>query len=171
MAFATAADVVTRFDDRVVRDLLSDTGEPATDIDTNPNLLAILNSASGHVLSAAISGNNYTEAEITALIAANGMGAAIVVDMVCQIAFCKMMRRRPGKFPPETIAGMEESVNEWLTQLRQGKRLLPIDNHVEASAVTIDGPTALDYQRLNLITSRTQNFYPSVSSRLPIGRG
>lgn len=169
-ALATSADMLVRYDENVVRDLLSDANTPvtATDLDDNARLTAILETASGYVLAAAIAGGNYTEAELSAL---TGNGAAMLQDLVCTIAVCKLMRRRPGRFKIEDIRSQEKDTEEWLNALRKGQRLFPIDSHVDASLPTIDGPTAVDYVRLNLITERTRNFFPSQAQRLPIGRG
>ena len=169
-AFADAAALIDRFDERTVRDLLSDTDIPApeADLSTNARLTVILNAASGAILAAALAGNNYTEAELNAL---TGISAAWITDITCQLAFCRLARRRPQRFELEYLKSLEEPVNETLDQLRHGKRVLPIDSHLSASLPTIDGPTAVDYERMNLISSRTRNFYPNVASRLPRGRG
>lgn len=169
-ALATAADMLVRYDEPTIRDLLSDTATPASDdnLANNARLTAMLTAGSGHVLASALAGNNYTEEELLAM---TGNGQAMLVDLVCTITFCKLMRRRPGRFKPEDIIGQEKAVQEWLDALRKGQRLFPIAAHQTASNPTIDGPTAVEFQNLNLISTRTKNFYPHVASRLPIGRG
>lgn len=166
-ALATYEDLTSRFDERSIRDLVSDTGDPTEALEACPIVTTLLESASGQILAAALAGNNYTEAELTAL---TGNAAALVKEMVCRLAVGGLMRRRIGRFRPEEIEAIEQSAIEWCTQLRQGKQLLPILAHQEASLPTIDGPTAVDYDRLNMITTRTRNFYPAVATRLPRGR-
>jgi len=169
-AFATADELVDRFDERTIRDLLSDTDEPAAQVPLSDNtrLAAIMDSASGMVLSAALAGNNYTEAELNAL---TGIAKAWITDLTCQLVFARLARRRPGRFDAAYLESLEEPARQWLDDLRHGKRILPVANHLEASTMTVDGPTAVDYDRLNLITSRTRHFFPNTAQRLPRGRG
>lgn len=168
-ALITAEQFVDHFDERDIRDLLSDDGDPfAGDLATSDRLTHILESASGNLLAAASAGANYTEAELSGL---EGNAQALMVEIVCTLAVVRLHRRRTNKLADETVKAWEEAAQGYLDMLRKGQRIFPVEAHQAAGLPTIGGPTAVDYNRMNLITTRTKNFYPSVASRLPLGRG
>lgn len=169
--FADADDMVARWDESLLRDLCSDGDTPAIDLSTDPKMLAALKSTAGMIEAAAYNSANYTDEEFTDLETANGHGWALLVDLNCCLAMGRLMRRRPGRVADDTTKGIIEEAEGYLDKLRNGTRIFPITAHEQKGAPTINGPTGMDYERLNLITSRTRNFYPSQASRLPIGRG
>lgn len=163
--------MVARWDESLLRDLCADTGNGVIDLSTDAKMTAALNSTAGMIEAAAFNSANYTTEEFAALQTENGHGWALLVDLNCCLAMGRLLRRRPGRVSDETTKGIIEEAEAYLDKLRNGTRIFPIAAHEQKGAPTIDGPTALDYERMNLITSRTRNFYPSTASRLPIGRG
>lgn len=168
-ALATADDLIARYDERDIRDLVKDDGTAASgSLTANTLVLAALTSASGHVLAAAANSQNYTETDLAAL---TGNAQALLVDIVCQLAMVRLHRRRANNLNHEVFKALNEEAEAYLDMLRKGQRIFPVEAHQAAGLPTIGGPTAVDYERMNLITSRTKHFYPSVASRLPLGRG
>ena len=100
-ALITAEQFVDHFDERDIRDLLSDDGDPfAGDLATSDRLTHILESASGNLLAAASAGANYTEAELSGL---EGNAQALMVEIVCTLAVVRLHRRRTNKLADEHV--------------------------------------------------------------------
>jgi phage gp36-like protein len=167
MAYATPDNLAAAFDRRDIADLASDSGNPAPRLDCEVVRFA-LERASGDIDAAALIGRVYTESELEQL---TGNGRAMLIGLVCERAMAYLMQRRTAKFGDQVITAMLERSEQFLEALRQGNRVFPVESVLGAGLPTVDGPSALDYQRLNLITDRTRNFYPSRASRLPLGRG
>jgi len=165
VAFATIADVVDRFDERTLRDLCSDTGTPAADLNTNGPMLAALETASGTVLVACTVGQMYDEGTLAAL---EGASRAILVDIVCSLAVARLMTRRPLR--PDVAATWKQSIDEanaYLDKFRNGQRVFPLPAQLDASVPSVEGPTMLDIPRNNLLTYRCSGYYPIPALRLP----
>lgn len=167
MSYATADDMIARFDESLLRDLCSDTDTPVLDLAGSAKMVAALATASGKVESAVYVSANYSPAELVTL---SGNALALLVDLTCGLAMGQLLRRRPGRATDDNLKAIIEEAKETLEEIRRGTKLFTLEAHAEKGLPTIGGPTALDYQRLNLITSRTRNFYPSVASRLPTDR-
>lgn len=169
-AYATSVDLVARYDEALIQDLCSDSGTPEVALASNAICTAALLSSSGRVEGACTVAGMYTPTQLAAL---TGNGLGLLKELVCDLAFVRLARRRPGKFADEILGAIVKETEDFLDRLRKGERLFYIEDagQVEAGQASVDGPTAIDFTRLNLITSRTRNFYPAVAGRLPIGRG
>lgn len=167
MSYATAEDMVARFDESLLRDLCSDGDTPVVDLAGSAKMVAALATGAGKIEAAVYVSNNYTPAELATL---TGNSLALLVDLNCGLAMGTLLRRRPGRAADDVQKAIIEEANEMLEQIRSGTRLFTLEVHAESGLPTIGGPTAVDYSRLNMITSRTRNFYPSVASRLPTDR-
>lgn len=167
-AYATADDLIERYDERIVRDLLSDDGVPVSKkLTTVDRLTSQLTAASGRVEAAALCGKLYTTEQLEAL---TGNSLALLKELVCDLTMIRLIMRRPEKFDDEHRKVLREETEEYLSMLRKGERLFDIDANIEAGLPSIDGPTATTYQRLNMIPDRVKNYYPARATRLPIGR-
>ena len=167
MAYADSDDLVKRFDERTLADLASDSGAPVPDLSTDDKITAALSSASGRINSAVMQSNLYTAVELAAL---TGDDLEFLVDLTCELAMAWLVRRRPSPDTAEWAKALFERTEETLDRLRQGHNLFNILVKKEAGQPEVDGPTSVDYERLNLIPDRTRNFYPNRATRLPIGR-
>lgn len=167
MAYATSDDLVKRYDARTLRELASDSAAPVEDLSTDAAVTAALSSASGKINAAVMVSGLYTAAQLAAL---TGDDLALLVDLTCDLAMARLVGRRPCPDTAEWAAAIVERAEEFLQQLRNGARLFNVDVAKDAGLPLADGPTAVEYRDLNLIPDRTQNFYPSRASRLPIGR-
>lgn len=167
-AYATPDEWADRYDANDLGQLASDTGQPIGDLSTSTRLLALLADASGRVESAATVGGLYTAADLAAL---TGNSGSDLKRLVCDLAMCFLLEVRPGKYTTEFIREKRDQVEARLEQLRKGVNIFNVDSVIEGGKATTDGPSAVEYQTLNLITSRTRNTFPSVAQRLPLGRG
>ncbi len=176
LAYMTPAQWLLQYDANTIGDLCSDTGTPVTPaaLATNPVALQMLSSASGHLQAACAVSGIYSVEDLNAIAGNDGdPGQSLLFEIIGQMAMVLAMRRRPEKLGSETLKQLREEVEQYLDLLRNGKRLFLVpDNtgNVTAGQVTVDGPTLATMQRVNGITIRTRNYYPSVAQRLPRGR-
>lgn len=168
MAYATPADLAARFDENTIKDLASDTGEPVADITNDQKVLAALADASGRIDGALTVARMYTAADLEGL---TGNSLALLKRIVCSLAMAYMIERRPEKYANEGPSAAKKEAEEYIDRLRKGERLFDVEVVRDAGLPEIDGPSAIDYRRLNLLPDRTRHFYPSRVSRLPIDRG
>ena len=169
MAFATASDLSARFDERTIKDLSSDDDTPAASVD-NAIVTAALEDGAGRIRSAITVARIYSDDDLSDL---TGDSLSLIKRLNCELAMAHLMGRRPEKYGNEDggFKQVKQDVEDFLDRLRKGERLFGIEAAKDAGLPTIDGPSTVDYRRLNRIPDRTQNFYPSRGSRLPIGRG
>ncbi len=169
MAYATAADMVARYDANTLGDLCSpaDDGTPELDLASNARMAAALEEGAGRVAAACFVSRLYSAEDLAAL---TGPSLALLVGLNCQLAMAQLMFTRPEKYAAELVRDFRQDAETYLTMLQQGKRIFDSDAQEDAGLPTIDGPTALEIQNLNLITTRTRNFYPAAATRLPVGR-
>ena len=167
MAYASPADMVLRYDANTLSDLLSDTGEAIADLTNNASLLAMLAASSGRLEAALLVSNHYTVTELASL---TGNSLALIKDIVCDLTMARVLRRRPEKIASEALQAVAKEAEEYLDRLRKGDRIFDLAAHEAAGTPDVDGPSAADYEQLNLIPDRTKHFYPPRALRLPLGR-
>jgi len=173
IAYMTPDQWQLYLDGNSLADLLSDSGTPAN-IASSPAAYQLLSAASGHLLAACLVSGIYS-ADDLALVAANtgDPSQSLMFEIIGQIALVSLLRRRPEKGSAETTTSLREEAEQYLDLLRQGKRLFAVpgnSGNIEAGQVEVDGPTLPTMRRVNGITIRTKNYYPSVAQRLPRGR-
>ena len=158
--------MIAHYDERTLKDLVSDSGTPVADLSVDTKLAAILDSATGAINAALQVGNLYKTDDLAAL---TGESLAYLKRLTCDIALAYLMLRRPEKYGSR--ADIQKGIDEILDQFRSGARIFDIPANLAASLPGTDGPNAIEYQKLNLIPDRTKNFYPHRATRLPIGKG
>lgn len=166
MALASAADLVRRYDARLLADLAGDDGQP-TPPEQSERVVAALEGASGELLAAARLGGRYTAQQLAELA---GSDQEFLKDVVCSLALLRLVGVRIQTIGEETYKTLRGLADRTLTDLQQGRLLFGAPAAERAAVPAADGPTALDYQRLNLLPDRTRHYYPSRQSRLPLGR-
>lgn len=167
MSYATPSDLLTRKDARTIKALASDTGADIADPDTDPNLLQALEDASGEVDSAVLVAKIYSTAELATL---TGNSLALLKRITCEVAMAFLFARRP-KYDEDGYDKALERCNKWLDRLRKGERVFDLEPQQDAGLPSVDGPSAVDYSRMNLLVDRTKGYYPARGNRLPSGRG
>jgi phage gp36-like protein len=170
-SYAAASDLLARFDNTVVAELCADDHQevPSEDLATNTNLLAALADASGDVESAMLIGERYTTAQLEAL-TGNSLGK--LKRITCTIAMAYLMERRP-LVHVSNAERLLKRAEEYLEQLRTGQRIFNVtDNVVDYQLPTINGPTSVKYEEMNLVTERMGvRYFPEQLTRLPTTRG
>ena len=185
-AYANYADLIVRYDEQTVKDLLSDTGTPVADLSADTKLPILFREASGRINAAIRVGNNYTDDQMTTFIAealaddgesdveGDEGPAAMAIEylkgIACQIVMAMLMRRRPERYDAGTKLLKEIEEND-LEPIRKGLRLFDMDGRA-SSAATIKGDeiTRYDVQRTRPLTYRTRNYFPQRENQLPSGR-
>lgn len=168
MPYASATDLTTYFDARVIADLASDDDAPIQDPNDDSTVAKMLSAAASQINAAVMVANIYTAADLAGL---TGDDREALIELNCSLAMAKLIRRRPEKFGEESYKAFVEEAEGRLEQLRNGQRLFNLAAQEAAGTPDVDGPTAHQMAHLNLITFRTRNFYPSFARRLPLGRG
>lgn len=169
MAYAAAADLFARHDVRSVNDLANDDGarQSRLDLATNVNVAAALDDASGEIDAAILAGKRYTSDDLTGL---SGNALAWLKRITCDLAMSFLYDRRPAH-NVDQYERYHQLAESHLEKLRTGENVFNLAAQQNASLPTINGPTSVDYARLNLIPDRVPRYFPSRSSRLPTDRG
>ena len=170
--YATANDFLNYFDLRTTGELLDDTGNPVVDIGASSILQELLLSASGQVAAACEVSGLYSSADLTAISQSTDPSSAWLRRIVCTLAGVMLVQRRYDKLNSDYWTEREKWCEDYLDRLRTGQRLFITaqGDVVGAGQPSVDGPSSVDYARLNLLPDRVQNFYPNRAQRLPWGR-
>jgi len=167
MAFDSAADLAARFDERIIADLASDTGEPVADITSDTKVTVALEDGAGRIVSALTVARMYDPDDLAAL---TGYSLALLKRINCELAMSYLIGRRQDNFGDESYQKIQESAEDYLERIRKGERLFDIEAAKDAGLPEVDGPSTVQYRKMNLIPDRTSNFYPERATRLPLGR-
>lgn len=158
MAYATTAQLLERYDYRDIADLVSDTGSPVAQgsLATNGNVIAALNDASGEVETALLQGGRYSTDDLAGL---TGNSLFHLVRMTSDVAIALLFARRP-LYAFEKYKEARELAEKHLDRLRQGEAVFNLTDMQKSSVPSVDGPTTVEYQNLNLVRDRVHNHYP-----------
>lgn len=162
-----AAQVFTRCDVRVLANLCSDTGSrlgSPTDVAlmktaliANANFLALRDDAVGMIEQALAVGGRYSVADIAALLAAGGAGAAAYYRMASRIVVTLAYERRPDMVMEQPW--IAEAAETAIQQLRDGERLYPLLESEEAGRIDTTTETAFDVEaRAGIVVSMERYF-------------
>jgi len=161
MAYATEAQLKERFDNRLLGQLGSDSGQ-AWDANCSTNIAAALDDASGMIEAALLMGGRYTTADLSGL---TGNSAKYLVRITCDIAISMLMERRKYSDDDARVHALEKT-EEHLEMLRKGSHIFNIPAVVAAGSIHGEvGPTMVELENSSLIRYRTKHYYPR--SRTP----
>lgn len=147
-SYATPTQLLNAYDARQVGDLVGDvnTRVSANDLLTDNNLQAALDWASGQVEAACLRGARYTPDDLNAL---TGMSQAMLVGLVCDLAFWRLtVRRNPSAQPTEAY----RAAMELLDRLGLGERIFGLE---ETAAAGLPESTFVTQQDIDLLRSTT----------------
>jgi phage gp36-like protein len=156
MPYATATQLIERYDPRDIAEMASDTGIAIDDVGTDPNVLAALDDASGEVETALLQGGRYTVSDLTGL---TGNSKSHLIRMTCDVAIALLFARRP-LYAFERYEKARDLAEKHLDRLRKGDAVFNLSDMATASLPIVDGPTTVEYQNLNLVRDRVRNHYP-----------
>lgn len=159
MSFATPADLKTRYDERLLGQLVRDDGTKAssTALDTDTILQAALDDAAGDIVSACIVGQRYSEDDLNSLA---GYSLDHLKRINCDVAMRYLADRRVHAKANEAIERIMERGEKYIKRLQDGETLFNLTAQVAAAVPKVAGPTTQTLRNLNSITRRTRNFYP-----------
>lgn len=164
--YATAQQLIARYDARTVGDLASDNDDQVSvfEIPTDPVIAVALEDASGLIEAALSVGGRYTASDLEGL---TGNSLSHLIRVCCDIAMANLYARRPG-YNLEKVDKFQQIADKHLERLRTGENIFNLEDHREAGTPSVGGPSTVDYQNLNLIRDRVSNYYPP--RRLPNNR-
>jgi phage gp36-like protein len=145
-SYATVEDFKSAYDLRILGILPDDTNTPIDpdDLPDNQYIKDKLAAASGLVEAAALNGAKYTAEDLQAL---TGNARALLVQIVCDIAY-EMLRRRRGVPEPPLPAYVEAM--RILDAIRDGEKIFPTVEAANASLPTNRFLTQADLDRPRL---------------------
>jgi phage gp36-like protein len=164
MAYATGTDLVDCFDVDLIGDLAQDTREPIEQsaVKTHPNVLRMLEQATGDINVALIAGGRYQPAQLAAL---TGDSQAHLVRITCTIAMALLFKRRPSAAMIELAKPFKDDRDKYISDLQTGKNLFNIDENKAASVIELQTVSAVEIDTLNLLPTRMGNYFPSNAQR------
>jgi len=130
--YATAAQLLARYDSRRVAELNSDTGSPVTPTDpvsVATPVGAALYDASAMVDTALQSGRRYLKTVLSVLVADPDVTKGLpIVRAVCDIAYARLLMRRglPAGEIEKLAPGYTDAL-QWIKDLADGKTVLDVD--------------------------------------------
>ena len=157
--YASAAQLLERYDARDIGDLVSDTDDQASPIDllTHPLVTTSLEDASGAIEASLLVGNRNSPTELESL---TGNSKSFLERITCDIAMSFLLCRRPG-FDADRMTAQMNLAEMHLERLRNGENVLNLDDQRDAGNPTVDGPSLVRLQsHLHLVRDRVSNYYP-----------
>ncbi len=171
--YATAADLVKRYDIDVVGQLATDDRVRLLrdDVLSHPNVETALEDACGEFDVRCRVGNRYSADDLAAL---DDHSQSHLKRIVCVIAMSFLFRRRPGVHS-EMAKAIREEADEWLRRLSTGEDVFGLDadtSHRDASVPQLSGPTTIQIENRNFLAARmAPRTMPSIFERQPLDRG
>lgn len=160
MPYCTPAQLLERYDARVIGDCVSDdaTGvrvDP-TDLLTNPIVLSHLEQASGEIEVSLMQGGRYEVADLSGL---TGGSLAFLVALCADLTFASLWRRRSWTADDDRGRVVAEAARAELERIRKGEHIFGIPKIVEAGLPATAGPSRVALRRLNMIVDRARPFF------------
>lgn len=160
MAYASAADMVVRYDVRTLGDLLTDDGlrQTPAQVAASATLASLLSDASGEIDAALRVGQRYTAANLAAL---TGNSLALLKRITCQIAMRMIWERRPYLNEMQEVAreDSQDKSRRMLEKLRKGEAIFDIADVPDAGLPSHDQPQLASIERLNLTVDHARRGY------------
>ena len=161
--YITPADFLARKDANSISQYVCDTpntpipsSQLPTILYTNTNLLVALNSACGELESACLRGQAYAVSDLQSL---QGASLDYMKTILSDIATYRIMTRRLGPAPPETVVQAYNEAMASLDALSRGERIFSFQQSAQAGvAATVPMPQFQGFAN-NLISARWGAFF------------
>lgn len=170
-AYATAAQMLERYDARTLGDLVSDTGIRVDEsaLLTDTVLSAALNDGAGDIELALLPGERYSTTDLTTLLASSSNTRFVLIRLNCDRAFFHLYDRRPWHEVSEAYQRRIEDGEKLLERLRRGERVFDVAAVKDAGLPSITTPERVTVEKLNLTVDYCRRggygYYPA--RRLP----
>lgn len=170
-AYATAAQMLERYDARVIGDLVSDSGirQDESALLTDSILSAALNDGAGDIEIALLQGERYSTTDLTALLTGSGNTRFVLIRLNCDRAFFHLYDRRPWHEISDAYQRRIDDSDKLLERLRRGERVFDVASVKDAGLPEIATPERVTIENLNLTVDYCRRgghgYYPA--RRLP----
>lgn len=154
-SYASASDLLARYDARVLGDLVADAGARVSSVGlaTDANLSVALKRASGEVEAACLVAGKYTPTDLSGL---TGMAKELLIGLVCDVAaWFLMVRRYPDMKPTEAV----KMALERLGQLREGVRIFGLQEAMDSGNAETTFRTQQQIDTVRLATTQARRFF------------
>lgn len=168
-SYAEPSDLLTRYDARVIGDLVKDDGIRAgrDALLDHPVLLAALADASGEIDASVLQAKRYTAADLEAL---TGNSLAHLKRLTCTIAFGLLWERRPWSDSEENAREeAQKRARQALEMLRKGQTIFDVDDVKDAGLPSTHEPSIERIRALNLTVDHARGHYYPHRRQRPIG--
>jgi phage gp36-like protein len=159
-AWADSTDMVKRYDNRVLSQLVTDSGNRDMDFAVNTRLTMALNTATGRMQASFLFGGRYTVSQIDSL---TGETLEFRKDICCALSWWILWRSKPWlEATSEAQRAAREDAEAYIELIKSGAAIFNIEAVVEAGKAevtplprrTVDNEWSLVRDRL------TGNLYP-----------
>ena len=161
MGYASPDDMISRFDVRTLGDLCGDasTRITATLLETNPKMIAALDSAAGKINAACLQGERYSVDDLAGL---KGDSKAFLVDINCVVAWGNLWRRKGYTEDNMVRANAIQDANDELRRLRTGEHVFDVLEQKQAGRADVSTvPRETIGRDWNLVNDRMRgHIYP-----------
>lgn len=157
--FASASDMLNRYDARTLGDMVSDNDDRVSSADllSDAKLEAALNDATGRIVAALRQGQRYEVSDLSAL---TGESSYHLIRLTCDLAFAALWNRKP-YHDNELGDQVQERAEKDLDRLRKGEHVFDVDAVTDAGLPIATGPTTVEVNSLHLITDIARGkYYP-----------
>lgn len=127
-SLAAASDMLDRYDEHIIGALLSRTTDPVTygEWSGNSRFTAAMATATGEVMSALAKASRYSRTDITSRL--TDESKALVVDMVCRIAFYRLWQVKPWSDAHDTLRSeLRQEYEQMMDALNNGHIILELE--------------------------------------------
>lgn len=169
MIYADYEQMILRFDERTLKDLVLDDGTAETNLSGNLRMQTALQDASAEIDAACQVGKMYSQQDLAELVETPGTDRSLLRRICCELALVHLIEARPEKFKGQ-YKSLQERTEGYLDRFRNGTRVFNIESNKNAGVVHDDGFDHFEYSEQNWIPDRMSGFYPSRVQRLPLGR-
>jgi phage gp36-like protein len=165
-AYATGSDLIARYDVDLIGDLATDDRETLDRdlVASSGKVATALADASGEVEVAMMAGGRYTVEQLQNL---PGNSSNHLKQIVCGLAMAALYRRRPEAASREMIEDLTRDAREAIRALRRGENVFGIAATIDATVPELTGPSAIDYEERNDVTTRMNRYFPQPATRIP----
>ncbi len=152
--YATVAQFKDAVDERLLAELGIDAEADGVVDASNTIIMASLTRASHEIQSFALRGGLYTEADLDLLQSQTNW---LLIGLTCDIAIGILMARRGGQFS-DAIRDRMDKANSILVGLRDGARIFPLSDNIEASKPKLSIMSAQQRGYLHMVAD--SEFFP-----------
>lgn len=162
MAFATAENLLERYDARTLGDMVADNDNRTSppDLLSDAKITAALNDATGRIVAALRQGQHYEVSDLSSL---SGESSYHLIRLTCDLAFVCLWQRRP-YHDSELGEKIQDRAEKDLDRLRKGEYVFDVDAVTEAGLPEITGPSTVDLNNLHLLVDQARGgvsgYYP-----------